>query len=91
MPRFNESWKLPGEQNRNLNRTPFQICMLNRTTIQNATVIGVPFILRINELPKGWSMGLPPLAVRHVALGKSLLIAGDFADVRIINSQLQAN
>ena len=71
--------------------SPFQICLLNPATIQNATVVGLPFILTIIELPKGWSMGPPPLAVRHVALGKPLLTAGDLAKVRIINSQLQAD
>ena len=32
---------------------PLQICLLNPTTIQNAIVIGLPFILTIIELPKG--------------------------------------
>ena len=35
-------------------------------------------------------MGLPPLVVRHIASGKPLLIAGDLAEIRIMNSQLQA-
>ena len=34
---------------------------------------------------------MPPLAVRHVALGKPLLIASDLAEVWIINGQLQAD
>ena len=36
-------------------------------------------------------MGPPPLVVRHVALGKPLPIAGDLTEVRIINSQSQAD
>ena len=36
-------------------------------------------------------MGLPPLAVRHVSMGKVLVVAGELADVRIIISQLQTN
>ena len=36
-------------------------------------------------------MGLPPLAVRHVSMGKPLGVAGELVDVRIIMSQLQTN
>ena len=68
--------------------SPFQIFLLNPATIQNAAVVALPFILTIIELPKGWSMGLPPLVVRHVALGKPLLIASDLAKVQIISSEL---
>ena len=73
--------------------SPFQLCLLNPnpTTILNATVVGLPFILAVVEIPKGWSMGLPPLAVRHVSMGKPLVVAGELADVRIIMSQLQAD
>ena len=42
---------------------PFRLCLLNPTTILYATVVGLPFILVVIEIPKGWSMGLPPLAV----------------------------
>ena len=59
--------------------SPFQLCLLNPTTILNATVAGLPFILAVVEVPKGWSMGLPPLAVRHV---------GELTGARIIMSQL---
>ena len=65
---------------------PFQLCLLNPTTILNATVVGLPFILAVIEVPKGWSMGLPPLAVRDVSMGKPLVVAGELADVRIIMS-----
>ena len=71
--------------------SPFQLCLLNPTTILNATVVGLPFILAVIEVPKGWSMGLPPLAVRHVSMGKPLVVAGELADVRIIMSQLQTD
>ena len=61
--------------------SPFQLCLVNPTTILNATVVGLPFILAVIEVPKGWSMGLPPLAVRHVSMGKPLVVAGELADV----------
>ena len=35
--------------------------------------------------------GLPPLAVRHVSMGKPLVVASELADVRIIMSQLQTD
>ena len=69
--------------------SPFQLCLLNPTTILNATVVGLPFILAVVEVPTGWSMGLPPLAVRHVSMGKPLVVAGVLADVRIIMTHLQ--
>ena len=65
-----------------------EICVLNPTTMQNDTTVGLLLILTITELPKGRSLGLPPLAVSHLALGKPLLIAGNLAEVWIINSQL---
>ena len=71
--------------------SPFQVCLLNPTTIFNATVVGLPFILAVVEVPKGWSMGLPPLAVRHVSMGKSLVVVAELADVRIIMSQLRTD
>ena len=71
--------------------SPFQLCLLNPTAILNATVVGWPFILAVIEVPKGWSTGLPPLAVRHVSMGKPLVVAGELADVRIIMSQLQTD
>ena len=49
----------------------------------------VAFIVAVVEVPKGWSVGLPPLAVRHVSMGKPLVVAGELADIRIIMSQLQ--
>ena len=67
--------------------SPFQLCLLNPTTILNATVVGLPFILAVVEVPKGWSMGLPPLAMQHVSMGKPVVVAGELADVRIIMSQ----
>ena len=70
---------------------PFHLCLLNPTTILNATVVGLPFILAVIEVPKGWSMGIPPLAVRHVSMGKPLVVASELADVRIIMSQLQTD
>ena len=36
-------------------------------------------------------MGLPPLAVRHVSMGKPVVVAGELADVRIIMSQLHTD
>ena len=36
-------------------------------------------------------MGLPPLAVRHVSMGKPLVVAGELADVLIIISQLHTD
>ena len=71
--------------------SPFQLCLLNPTTILNTTVVGLPFILAVIQVPKGWPMGLPPLAVRHVSMGKPLVVAGELADVRIIMSQLQTD
>ena len=71
--------------------SPFRLCLLNPDTILNATVVGLPFILAVVEVPKGCSMGLPPLAVRHVSMGKPLVVAGELADVRIIMNQLQAD
>ena len=71
--------------------SPFQLCLLNPTTILNATVVGLLFIVAFVEFPKGWSMGLPPLAVRHVSMRKPLVVAGELADVRIIMSQLQTD
>ena len=71
--------------------SPFLLCLLNPTTNLNATVVGLPFILAVIEVPKGWSMGLPPLAVRHVSMGNPLVVAGALAEVRIIMSQLQTN
>ena len=68
--------------------SPFLLCLLNPTTILNATVVGLPCILAIAEVPKGWPMGLPPLAVRHVSMGKPLMVAGELARFRIIMSQL---
>ena len=70
---------------------PVQLCLLNPTTILNATVVGLPFILVVVAVPKGWSMGLPTLAVRHVSMGKPLLVAGELASVRIIMSRLQTD
>ena len=70
---------------------PSKLFLLNSSMILNASVVGLPFILAVVEIPQGRSMGLPPLAVRHVSMGKSLVIAGELADVRIIMSQLQAN
>ena len=58
--------------------SPFQLCLLNPITILNATVVGLPFILAVVEVPKGWSMGLPPLAVQHVSMGKPLVVAGNW-------------
>ena len=69
--------------------SPFQLCLPNPTTILNAPVVGLPFILSVVEVPKAWSMGLPPLAVPHVSMGKPLLVARELAGVRIIMSQLQ--
>ena len=66
--------------------SPFQVCPGNPTTILNATVVRLPFILAVIEVPKGWSMGLPPLAVRHVSMGKPLVVVGALADFRIIMS-----
>ena len=71
--------------------SPFQLYLVNPTTILNATVVGLPFILAVIEVRKGWSMGLPPLAVRHVSMGKPLVVAGELADVRIILTQLQSD
>ena len=71
--------------------SPFQICLLNPTTIPNATVVGLPFIFTIVQLPKGWSLGLLPLVVRHAAFGRPSPITGDLAEVRIISRQLQAD
>ena len=71
--------------------SPFRLCLLNPTTIPNATVVRLLFILVVIEVPKGWSMGLPPLAVRHVSMGKPLVVAGELADVRIIMSQMQTD
>ena len=71
--------------------SPFQLCLPNPTTILNANIVGLPFILAVVEVPKGWSMGLPPLAVQYVSMGKPLVMAGEMADVRIIMSQLQAD
>ena len=45
-------------------------------------------MMAVIDVPKGWSMGLPPLAVRHVSMGKPLVVVGELADVRIIMSQL---
>ena len=69
--------------------SPFQFCLLNPTTLLNATVVRLPFILAVVEVLKGWSMGLPPLALRHVSMGKPFVVAGELAGVRIITSQLQ--
>ena len=69
--------------------SPFQLCLLNLTTILNAPVVGLTLILAVIEVPKGWSMGLPPLAVRHVLMGKPWVVTGELADVPIIMSQLQ--
>ena len=33
--------------------SPFQLCLLNPTTILNATVVGLPLILAVVEVPKG--------------------------------------
>ena len=71
--------------------SPFELCLLNPTTIINATVVGLPFILVVVEVPKGWSMGPLPLAVRHVSMGKPLVVAGELADVCIIMSELQTD
>ena len=71
--------------------SPFLLCLLNPTTILNATVLGLSFILAVVEVPKGWSMGLPPLAMRHVSMGKPLVVAGELADVQIIMSELQGD
>ena len=71
--------------------SPFQLYLLNPTTILNATVVGLPFILAVVEVPKGRSMGLPPLAVRHVSMGKPLIVAGELGDVGIIMSQVRTN
>ena len=71
--------------------SPFQLCLLNPTTILNATVVGLPFILAVIEVPKGWSMGLPPLAVRHLSMGKPLVVASELADGSIIMSQLKTD
>ena len=71
--------------------SPFQLCLLNPTTIFNATVVGLPFIMAVVEVPKGWSMGLPPLVLRHVSTGKPLVVAGELADVQIILSRLQTD
>ena len=71
--------------------SPFQLCLLNPTTILNATVVGLLFILAVIEVPEGWSMGLPPLAVRHVSMGESLVVAPELADVGIIMSQPQTD
>ena len=71
--------------------SPFQLCLLNATTILNATVVGLLLILAVIEVPKGWSMGLPPLAMRHVSMGKPVVVAGELVDVRIIMSQLHTD
>ena len=76
--------------------SPFQLCLLNPTfecyfCILNATIVGLPFIVAVVEVPKGWSMGLPGLARRHVSMGKPLVVVGELADVRIIMSQLQTD
>ena len=70
---------------------PFQLCLLNPSTILNVTVVGLPFILARVEIPKGWSMGLPPLAVRHISKGKPPVVAGELAAARIMMRQLQAD
>ena len=69
----------------------FSFFQLNPTTISNATVVGLPFILAVIQILKGWSMGLPPLDVGHVSTGKPLVVADECADLRIILSQLQAD
>ena len=71
--------------------SPFQLCLLNPTTILHATVVGLPFILAVIEVAKGWSVGLPPLAARQVIMGKPLALDGELADILIIMSQLQAD
>ena len=71
--------------------SPFQLCLLNPTAILTATVVGLPFILAVIEVPKGWSMGLPPHAVRQVSMGKPLVVVGELADVRIVMSHLQTD
>ena len=71
--------------------SPFQLCLLHPTAILNAIVLGLPFILVVIVVPKGWSMGLPPLAVREVSMGKPLVVDGELADVRIIMSPLHTD
>ena len=69
--------------------SPFQLCLLNPMTNLNATVIGLPFICAVVEVPNRWSMGLPPNALRHFSMGKPVMVAGELADVLIIMRQLQ--
>ena len=71
--------------------SPFQLCPVNPTTILIATVVGLPFIPAVVEVPKGSSMGLPPLALRHLSMRKPLVVGGELADVRIIMIQLQTD
>ena len=71
--------------------SPFQLRLPKPTTILIAHVVGLPFIMGVVEVPKGWSMGLPPLAVQHVSMGKPLVVGGELADVRIIMSELQTH
>ena len=69
--------------------SPFHLCLLNPSTIWSATVVGLPVILAVVEVPKGWSMSLPSLAVRHVSMGKLLEVVGELPYVRINMNHLQ--
>ena len=59
--------------------------------ILRATIVGLPFIPALIEIPKGWAMGLPPLAVRHVSMGIPWVVPGELVDLPIIMSQLHGD